>query len=720
MATSPVGSPRAEAPRGACPPVGPEAPGASRPPDHAGTPLPVRHAVPGPRAPRGKLPDSRSAVQALQRLEQEFDDLVRIVGGTDRDSEAGQRAAASAASELADLAMRIAKERADLPPKKAIRAIPDMRFVKIMAMAALRQESLVGAAHGAYNAAVEPMQGRLDRDKAAYLNYVDRFAHSTGKARSFALVAAVDRAGRMAAHAQELVTQNQRLLPHYKRHIALCEATLTVHGRLHEEERRIVEDALTITRLYQFRALSRQVNEQGRLFLWACVNPHPEVFAGLEIEELLKVVEKLTTYEVTEIASRIDGSREHGQEPLPADERAAIDGIRVAAADCAAYMAALADEVNAASGVLVTGASDRSIRDLAIGHLRDLEDTGWELADTARALLEPIRPQAAAPASLEAPATQARPHTGRKAKGKRPSAPRAQTRPGAQAQARQATGRVNVAAAAATAGAAAPALAPEHPSQAPSAGEIRAWISQLADELKQERDPRPAHRKEWQQLCKVATPEKLVCDRLDHAGALETWANSLLATQEKLDPRHLHLLTPGERRQASSLKDQAASLAAQLQAEAQALTRDIDRFRLDRMKLYPLPGQSHWEELLDRGQAHVVQLPQALPASLRNTLFEVELRPAALAGHDQPPPSVWLHLHTGQAEDAARLHALPPAAFTAMHLKSDLERRRGRNWQAQQLARGLPKERIHRGQVDKRFVDKVIGLARRTQGVPPA
>ncbi|HET7864720.1 MAG TPA: hypothetical protein VFL86_09980, partial [Burkholderiaceae bacterium] len=695
MATSPVGSPRAEAPRGACPPVGPEAPGASRPPDHAGTPLSVRNAVPGPRAPRGKLPDGRSAVQALQRLEQEFGDLVRIIGG--QNPEAGQGAAAC---ELADLALRIAKQRAGLPPKEAIRAIPDMRFVSIMATAALRQESLVGAALSTYNAAVEPMQERLDRDKAAYLNYVDRHDNSTGKARSFAWVAAVDRAGRMAAHAQELVMLNQRLQPHYKRHIALCEATLTVHGRLHEEQRRNLEDALTITRLYQFSALSRQVHEQGRLFLWACVNPHAEVFAGLEIEELLPVVEKLTTYEVTAIASRIDGSRERGHEPLPAEERAAIDGIRVAAADCAAYMAALADEVNAGSGVLVTGASDRSIRNLAIGHLRDLEDTGWELADMARALLEPIRPQAAAATSREAPAAQARPHTGHKAKGKRPSAPRARARPAAQAQARQAMGRVKAAAGAGTASAAAPPLAPEPPPQAPSAGELRAWISQLADKLKQERDPRPAHRKELQQLCKVATPEKLVCARLDHARQLEAWAHTLLAAREKLDRRDLHLLTADERRQASSLKEQAATLAAQLQDEAQTQARDIDRFKLDRMKIYPLPEQSHWEELLDRGQAHAVQLPQALPASLRNTLFEVELRPAPLAGHDQPPPSVWLHLHTGQAEDAARLHTLPPAAFTAMHLKSDLERRRGRNWQALQLARGLPKERIHRGRVD--------------------
>lgn len=714
MATSPIGSPRAEAPRAARPPADSETPGASRPPAHDGPPLPVRNAVPGPLAPRGELPAGRSAVQALRRLEQEFDGLLPILG-----EPAGLASLCAAAGMLTDLALRIAQERAGLPPKDASRAIPDMKFVRIMATAALRQQRVVTTALSVYNVAVDPVLERMDRDKTAYVNYVDRYASSTGKAKSFAWVAAADRAGRMAAHAQEILRLNQDLQPDYTRHIALCEAALAVHGKLDEGERRTLEDTLVITRLYQFRAQSCQVREHGRLLLWACVNPHPHVFEGLEIEELLPVVEKLVTYEVTEIARRIDASRKRGQEPMLAEERAAIDGIRVAAADCAAYMAALADQVDAGAGMMPTGGSDRSIRDQAIGYLRDLEDAGWELADMARALLQPLRPQADATPSQESPLAQPKPRASHKTKGKKPSAPRAQTPAAAQAQARQATGRGKEAVAAGAVDAATSPLAPEPPPQAPSTGEVRARVSQLADVLKQEHDPRPAYRKELQQLCKVAAPEKLVSGRLDHAGALETWANTLLATQEKLDPRHLHLLTPDERRHASSLKDQAASLAAQLQAEAQALTRDIDRFRLDQMKTYPLPEQSHWDELLDRGQAHAVQPPQALRAFPPNTLFEMELRPAPLAGHGQPP-SVWLHLHTAQAEDSARLHTLPPAAFTAMHLKSDLERRRGRNWQAQQAARGLPRERIHRGQVDKRFVNKVIGLARKTQGVPGA
>jgi hypothetical protein len=627
--------------------------------------------------------------------------------------DAGQREAVRTRT---DLALRIAQQRAGLPREEAIRAISDMTFARIMATALLRKNEVVNAESTGYNAAQKLLEAQMAADLAAHRTYEARHVNSTGRASSIAVIAAIDRAGRMAGHNRKFLRLNHDLQQHHKELIALCEAGQAASWRLPKDLACSLDNKLATARLNQFTALSRQIKGQGDLLLWDCFNPHPRVFDGLQIEELVPVVTKLTTCDTEKIFKRLESLPEGTQNPLLAEEREAIDSIRLTAADCAAYMPALADKLEAGSGVTFAGESDRSIRDQAIKHLSALEETCWELADMARTLLQPAPPQAAASSSQETHTSQAKPRAGPKAKGKKHAAARVQTRPAAQSPAGRTAGRGEAVPAARPPDAATPPRAVELPPPAPSADKVRAWVSQLARLLEQ--DPRPAHREEFQQLCKVSAPEKLVSSRRHHAGELETLATNLLSLQEKLAPRHLDLLDPDELQHASSLRNHAATFAAQLRGEAQALTRDIDQLRLDLMKTYLLPEQSHWDELLDKGQARAVQLPQALPASPPDTLFEVELQPAPLTGQDQPPPSVWLHLHTGQAADAARLHTLPPAAFTAMHLKSDLERRRGRKWQDRQAAQGLPKERIHRGQVDKRFVDKVIGLARRTQGAP--
>jgi hypothetical protein len=721
MAPHPTGRTRAGAPEAALPPESPGAGGPRQRQTHSG-PLPTRHAVPGPPPPRNKLGAGSSAarshagknpaIQALRELEREVGELPLDLADL-----AGEASKSAVTRDLIDLALRIAQQRAELPRDEAIRGMPDKKFADIVGMAAIRNEDVVNAATKTYTEAVKAVEEQMAVDTAAYLKHVATHGNSVGKTWHLTCVVRVARAERVAAQAQKHARLTHGLLQDYKEHIALCEATLSTRWTLDPGDMQLVEEALTITKLQRFAALSQQLQNHGKLLLWGCVNPHPEVFAGMEIEELLPVVKKLTTYDAVAIIDRVAGASP-GPDLLSAQEKEEMDALRIAAADCAAYMASLADRVDAGSGVTFTGQSDRSIRDLALQHLRGLEETGWELADVAGTLLQPAQAQAAEPLAQETPSPSTKPRSRPKARGKKPSAMRGPVRPA-----------VPAGPTTSPSGEAAPVVRPPVDARqpiaarplppAPSARAARARVSRLTA-LLDAQDPRPAHRRELQQLRKVSTPENIASTLQAHARQWEIRADKILAAHEDLEARHLPLLSGDEFRQASSLKDQAAAMAAELRREAQALTRNLDQVKRDLMKTYLLPKQSHWEELLEAQQAQVPRPPQALPSSPPHTLFEVELQPTPLAGQGSPPPSVWLHVHTHQAADAAKLDALPLQAFAAMHLKSNVERRRGRNWLIEQANKGMPAQLIYRGKVDKRFVDKVLAMGRKTQSAPGA
>jgi hypothetical protein len=226
------------------------------------------------------------------------------------------------------------------------------------------------------------------------------------------------------------------------------------------------------------------------------------------------------------------------------------------------------------------------------------------------------------------------------------------------------------------------------------------------------RDPMPQDLQQIREVQHKGTPEQAVQIMGDRAGAWLHMAERVGAALAALEqPICLRQLKPGGLTQAARLREQASARIHQLENEANTMQARLGQAKLDLMKVYRLPREAHWTELLDRDEVLPVPAPQVLPTERPNTLFEVQLPARPLSNGSRLPPPVWLHLHTHAPVDRAELRSLPFEAFAAAHLKSDRERRRGRQWQLDQAAQGKDEVMIHRGRVGQDFIAKVLGRA---------
>ena len=248
------------------------------------------------------------------------------------------------------------------------------------------------------------------------------------------------------------------------------------------------------------------------------------------------------------------------------------------------------------------------------------------------------------------------------------------------------------------------------PASSPAAV-ARARLRRL-DTLLGDPDPQPQHRQEIRELRHKGTPEQAVHIMADRAAAWRGLARKLEAALARLvEPACLRRLGSDDLGRAARLRQQALERIRQWKTEADKLQARLGETKLDLMKVYRLPRETHWTELLDRDEVLPVPAPQVLPTDQPNTLFEVQLRARPLSDGSGLPPPVWLHLHTHAPVDKAELPGLPFEAFAAAHLKSDLERRRGRQWQLGQAAQGKDEVMIHRGRVGRAFIARVLERA---------
>jgi hypothetical protein len=109
------------------------------------------------------------------------------------------------------------------------------------------------------------------------------------------------------------------------------------------------------------------------------------------------------------------------------------------------------------------------------------------------------------------------------------------------------------------------------------------------------------------------------------------------------------------------------------------------------MKTHPIPQQKYIKKLMEKREIQYISPPTAVKLSAAdfkpNTLFEMEFRLNPPSTGDKPI-SVWLHVHTATEQKAEELGKLWVQQITAMHLKPDAHRFRGKFWILAQRAMG--------------------------------
>ena len=170
-------------------------------------------------------------------------------------------------------------------------------------------------------------------------------------------------------------------------------------------------------------------------------------------------------------------------------------------------------------------------------------------------------------------------------------------------------------------------------------------------------------------------------------------------------------LDPSLKQQQETLAGQLNKQAAEVNAQFESLLGDAKYRSL--IKGYERPQATQWETLFDAKEIASVSGVKALPSDKNNTVFEVCIRPKD-DGFGTAYPPVWLHLHAKNPMTLASVKKSNAKDFSAVHLKSDLEKNRGKNWLNTQLSSGQHDARIHRSDVGAGLLQKVMRMSKGT------
>jgi hypothetical protein len=603
---------------------------------------------------------------------------------------------------IIDTGVRIAELRAGLPRRQAIRALSDSAFADLL-------EDVLQC--GAQRARLdhEPVDVKALSTKVT----VDTQNHATLLQGGHHVQML---ARRIADGQQALLKQAATAFEYNQLGILVREHALALPLIRSPDEQRMFE-----YQWLRFKAiLPAHAYQQARSTLlvarWDAAQEFPELFEGIDL-----------AFEETSLRHLAGGAIRSYEAEQPAtgtmdpDVGEVMTGIMTAASDHAACMEELAAKVADRMEPRHGPPQEHP----AIRQLLQAADASWEFARAALRLAHAPMPQPEQPGQAATAARPAGPgpRRGRKSRAgpkSRPDTPatgneRHAAGPSAPARrTRVVTDRfgakVLVAQELPPHPAAGPAPDPEPDGASREAAVAQARLERLAAMLT--RDPMPQDLQQIREVQHKGTPEQAVQIMGDRAGAWLHMAEKVRAALAALErPSHLRQLKPDDLAQAAHLRDQARARIHQLENEANAMQARLGQAKLDLMKVYRLPREAHWTELLDRDEVLPVPAPQVLPTERPNTLFEVQLPARPLSNGSQLPPPVWLHLHTHAPVDRADLRSLPFQAFAAAHLKSDRERRRGRQWQLDQAAQGKDEVMIHRGRVGQDFIAKVLGRA---------
>ena len=143
------------------------------------------------------------------------------------------------------------------------------------------------------------------------------------------------------------------------------------------------------------------------------------------------------------------------------------------------------------------------------------------------------------------------------------------------------------------------------------------------------------------------------------------------------------------------------------------LSQRIRNDESDALKCHATPTASHLQRLLRMQEiASVSQLKKLNSVGDegdRGTLFEMKIQPKPLVNGDAVPP-LYLHLHTPELVIAEECRAMSFEAFTAVHVKNEVQRGLGRRWEELQKAFGRADMKVHRGEVDESLLRDLLAF----------
>lgn len=686
--------------RGTQPLLGPRTGTLTQATSRAGLALvPRRQVLPGTPQPAAAVPeDPEQALRQLVPLMCLLRDAAQ-----NHAEEAAPADLREQLTRVIDLGKRIAELRAALPRRRAIQALPDTVFSSLLGdtLEAATQRARVD--HGSVD--IRTLTDRISKDTQVRAELLQRGHDVRPLTR------------RIAQHHHAILEKMAAEIEFNKLGILVREHTLALPLMRPPDQQRDHEYhwlrfmAILPAHTYQHALTALLVAR------WDAAQEFPELFEGIDLN-----------FEEASLRNLASGAIQSYKAEQPAtgsmdpDVREVMTGIMTAASDHAACMEELAAKVADRMEPRHGPPQEHP----AIRQLLKAADASWEFARAALRLAYADTPRPEQPGH---PAVAARPagpgpRRGRKSKAGRKAlheTPATVSTPDTAApstparRSRVVCDRFGAKVLAAPQPAPRPAAAPA-PASAPAgasrvAAVARARLRRLAALL--ERDPMPQDRRQIREVRHKGTPEQALHIMADRSEAWLRVAGKLeAALAELVQPVCLRHLEPDDLARAAHLREQARDRIHQLETEANALQAGLGPARLDLMKVYRLPREAHWTELLDRDEVLPVPTPQVLPTDPPNTLFEVQLLARPLSDASRAPPPVWLHLHTHAPQDAAGLHSLPFEAFAAAHLKSDLERRRGRHWQVDQAGQGKEEVMIHRGKVGPAFIAKVLNRTR--------
>lgn len=683
------------------PPLSPRAGSLGPEPLQAASSLvPRRQVLPGTPEPAAAVPqDAEQALRQLVPVMRALRDALRN-SAEEGDPPGGREQL----TRFIDIGARIAELRAGLPRGQATQALSDREFADLL-------EDVLE--QGSVRARLDHAPVNMEALKTKVM--VDVLNHATllqGGQNVLPL------ARRIAQRQHALLKQAATAVEYNQLGVLVREHALALPLMRFPDERRQLE-----YQWLKFKAILpghafQQALSALLVARWDAAQEFPELFEGIDL-----------AFEEASLRHLAGGAIQSYEAEQPAtgtmdpDVRDVMTGIMTAASDHAACMeelaAKVADRMEPRHGPPQAHPATRQLLKAA--------DASWEFARAALRLAYAATPEPERPGQ---PATAARPagpgpRRGRKSKAgpksrrcppvtgserdaAGPSAPARRTRVvcdgfGAKVLAVQEPPPHCVAG---------PAPGPEPAGASRGAAVARARLKRLEAVLDRDSDPMPLDRQQIREVQHKGTPEQAVQIMGDRAGDWLRMAEKLGAALTALEqPVCLRQLEPDDLGLAACLREQARDRIHQLTNEANMIQAHLGQAKLDLMKVYRLPREAHWTELLDRDEVLPVPAPQVLPTDRPNTLFEVQLPARPLSDGNRLPPPVWLHLHTHAPVDRAELRNLPFEAFAAAHLKSDLERRRGRQWQLDQAAQGKEEVMIHRGRVGQDFIAKVLGRA---------
>ncbi|MFC0126764.1 hypothetical protein [Ralstonia solanacearum] len=131
------------------------------------------------------------------------------------------------------------------------------------------------------------------------------------------------------------------------------------------------------------------------------------------------------------------------------------------------------------------------------------------------------------------------------------------------------------------------------------------------------------------------------------------------------------------------------------------------------------PRSNHLIRLLEAGQIRCVEAPGRLPPEEGNdkvgTLLEIGIQFKPLSNRRRAAP--WfVPVHTDKPVTAQALPTMAFTEFTAVHLKTAKEKKRGAHWEAAMRALGYTDAKVHRAAIGPELLSTLFGLAQKTAG----